>query len=57
MVGRLSECDDAGLARAQMLDDPLDRAVFPGGIPALEYDQDPMPVLDDVPLHLDEFDL
>ena len=57
MVGRLSECDDAGLARAQMLDDALDRAIFPGGIPALEYDQDSMPVLDDVPLGFDEFNL
>jgi len=57
MVGRLSECDDAGLARAQMLDDALDRAIFSGGIPALEDNQDPVLVFDDVPLDLDELDL
>jgi hypothetical protein len=40
-----------------MLDDALDSTVLTGGIPALENDQDPVTVLDDVPLHLDEFDL
>ena len=29
LVGRLGERDDAGLARAQMLDDALDRPSFP----------------------------
>jgi hypothetical protein len=40
-----------------MLDDALDSAVFSGGIPALENDQDSVPVLDNVPLNFDEFDL
>ena len=57
MVGRLSECDDAGLARAQMLDDALDRAVLSGSVPAFENDQDPVAVPDDVPLDFDEFNL
>ena len=57
MVGRLSERDDAGLARAQMLDDALDRTVLSSGVPALENYQHPVTVLDDVPLHFDEFDL
>ena len=57
MVGWFSERHNAGLARAQMLDDALDRAIFSGGIPALEDNQDPVPVFDDVPLDLDELDL
>jgi hypothetical protein len=57
MVGWLSERHDAGLARAQVLDDALDRAVLSGGIPTLEDNQDPMPVFDDVPLDLDQLDL
>ncbi|MCP1750943.1 hypothetical protein M2226_001983 [Bradyrhizobium elkanii] len=57
MVGWLSERYDAGLARAQMLDDTLDRAVLSGGIPALEDNQNPVAVFDDVSLDLDELDL
>ena len=40
-----------------MLDDTFDRAVLSGGVPALEDNQDPVPVFDDVPLDLDELDL
>src|SRR6516165_5949570 len=55
MIRRLAESDNAGLAWAQMLNDALDRAVLSAGIPTLKNDQDLMAVLDDVPLHLDEF--
>ena len=57
MVRWFSERDDASFAWAQMLDDALDRAIFSGGIPALEDNQDPVLVFDDVPLDLDELDL
>ena len=57
MIRRLAESDNAGLAWAQMLNDALDRAVLSSSIPALENDQDPVAVLDDVPLDLNEFNL
>lgn len=57
VVGWLSERNDASLARAQMLDDALYRAVFSSSIAALENEQDPVTVLDDVPLDFDEFNL
>ena len=57
MIRRLAESDNAGLAWAQMLNDAFDRAVLSAGIPTLKNDQNLMAVLDDVPLHLDEFDL
>ena len=40
-----------------MLDDTFDRAVLPGGVPPLEDNQNPVAVLDDVPLNLDELNL
>ena len=40
-----------------MLDDTLDRAVLPGGVPALEDNQNPVAVLDDVPLNLYKLNL
>jgi hypothetical protein len=57
MLGWFAQGDNAGLARAQVLDDALDRAILSGGVPALEDDEHFVAVLDDVPLHLDEFDL
>ena len=57
MVRWLAQSNHAGLARAQMLDDSLDCAVLTAGVPALENDQDPVVMLDDVPLHLDQLDL
>ena len=57
MVRWFSERDDASFAWAQMLDDALDRAVLSSSILALENDQDPVAVLDDVPLDLNEFNL
>src|SRR6516164_8993136 len=57
LVGRLAERHDPRLARAEMLDDAFDRAVLPARIPALEYDQHPVPMLNDVALNLDELDL
>ena len=40
-----------------MLDDTFDRAVLSGGVPALEDNQNPMAVLDDVPLNLYKLNL
>ena len=57
MVRWLAQSNHAGLARAQMLDDSLDRAILTAGIPAFENDQHLVTVLDDVPLNLDELDL
>ncbi|MNZ96418.1 hypothetical protein D3C78_1156100 [compost metagenome] len=56
-VGGFAEGDDAGFARAQVLDDALDRAVLAGRVAALEDDQDLVVALDEVPLQLDQFDL
>ena len=40
-----------------MLDDTFDRAVLPGGVPAFEDNQNPVAVLNDMPLNLDELNL
>ena len=40
-----------------MLDDTFDRAVLPGGVSALEDNQNPVAVPDDVPLNLDKLNL
>lgn len=51
------EGHDARFARAQMLDDALDRAVLTGGVPAFEDDQDFVIAPNEMPLQLDQFDL
>jgi hypothetical protein len=48
---------DAGFAWAQMLHDAFDRPVLSARITAFKYDEHLMPLLDDMPLNLDEFDL
>src|SRR5579872_58864 len=47
----------AGIARAQMLDDALDRPILACPVAALEKDEDPLLVADDLALKLDELDL
>src|SRR6516164_7252994 len=56
-VGGLAQRNDASFARAEMFDDPLDRAVLSACVTPLEYDQHLVPVLDDVPLNLGELNL
>src|SRR5262249_10504471 len=51
-VGRHAERNNAGLARTEVLDNPLDRAILPARIPAFKYDDDFVTVLDHMPLHL-----
>src|SRR6516164_1421544 len=57
LIGRLAERHDPRLAWAEMLDDAFDRAVLSARVPALEYDQHSVSVLNDVALNLDELDL
>src|SRR6516225_6679577 len=57
LVGRLAERHDPRLAWAEMLDDAFDRAVLSARIPALEYDQHPVSMLNDVALNFDQLDL
>jgi hypothetical protein len=40
-----------------VLNNAFDRSILSGSIPALEYDQNLMSVLDNVPLHFHELDL
>src|ERR1035437_252919 len=56
-VRGLAEGDNASFARAQMLDNALDRAIFAGCIPTLQDDQYLVIAFDEVPLQLDQFDL
>ena len=49
-VGGWAERHDAGLARAQVLDDMLDRPVLPGGVAALEDHQHALALSDHVSL-------
>ena len=53
----LGQRDDTGFARAQMLDDALDRPILAAGVPPLDDDQNPAVVLDDVALQFHQFDL
>src|SRR6516164_3292638 len=57
LIGRLAERHEPRLAWAEMLDDAFDRAVLSARVPALEYDQHSVSVLNDVALNLDELDL
>ena len=56
-VGRLAKGHDAHLARAEVLDDALDGAIFSGGIAAFENHQNPVVALDHVALQLHKLDL
>ncbi len=56
-VGGLARRVHAGVARAHMLDQPLDRAVLAGAVAALDDDEDAGVLLQEVPLQLDELDL
>ena len=56
-VRRFAERHNAGFSRAEVLDDPLDRSILPGRVTPLENHQHLVPVLDNVPLNLDELDL
>jgi hypothetical protein len=40
-----------------VFDQPFYGSVFPARVPALEYDEDLVAVLDDMPLQLDQLDL
>ena len=57
LIRRRSERHNARLARAQMLDDPLDCSVLAACVPPLEYDEDLVTMFDDVPLNLDQLNL
>jgi hypothetical protein len=49
-IGGLAQCHDARLARAEILDDSLDRAVLAGAVAAFEHDEDPQALADDLVL-------
>lgn len=56
-VGGLAKRHNAGFPGAEVLDDPLYRAVLAACVTPLEYQQHLVIVLDDVFLNLDELDL
>jgi hypothetical protein len=56
-VGGFSKCDDARLARTQMLHNALDHTVLAGGVATFQDDQDLIIALDEMALQLDQFDL
>ena len=56
-IGWLAERHDSRLARAEILDDAFDRAVFAGGVAAFDDHEDLVVARDDLFLQLDEFDL
>ena len=56
-LGRCRERDDPGLARVEVLGDPLDRRALAGGVAALEDQDDPLPLASYPFLHLDQLGL
>jgi hypothetical protein len=56
-LGRRRKSDNAGFARAQMLDDMLDDAVLTGRVSPLDKDNDAIAMCDQLPLEFDQLDL